>query len=410
MGLELITELNAKGNYINIGIRGLGNVLVENEPVFSTHPLKEKEPEASVIKQKGRRKENIDEREELFNILLERFSKQQVKRIEGAHSLLQITVKRSEMIDFIKQKREEKLWKQIDKKVKPEKLSSIRKEWDKSKQKTTLLKKLAKKHDSLRSLNSVAEWYKKEYHKESFSIVNKIVTGHYTEMVRWKMSHPWSYYSIDDKLIEILEMKKEIDSDLLNQKEISDVTEKKIKFIREKIQKINGRAEIGKEGKEKTLEIILSSTNNFKFERYINSDELLNMKWCLIDIEKPRFDTDKEEVSWVAITYWQNGILKKEIHTTKNAGKEFTEKFFQKKNCKIFLYESENKMVVGVNDSMNSENPDVFSSYNTPYDLIELRETDEGLHVGKDGAEPKKEATTNFFQRLNLKDKLIIDP
>ncbi len=413
MGLELITELNAKGDYINIGVRGFGNIFIENEHTFSTRPLKEKEPEASVIKQKGRKKENIDEREELFLLLRERFSKQQVKRVEGVHRLLQVSAKRSEVIDFIKEIREKKLWERIERDVKPAKLGEIEKEWKKSKQKTTLLKKLAKKHKSLGVLNDISEWYKQNYYKESFSLVNKIVTGHYTEMVRHKMSHPWSYYSIDDKLIGILEMKKEVDAELLKLKpkeKVNETTQKKIGFIKEKLESVGGRAEIGKDGKEKVLDVILSDSKNFEFKKYIRSNDLLNMKWCLIDIEKPRFDTDKEEVSWVAITYWQNGILKKEIHTTKNTGEEFTEKFFSKKNCEIFLYTTENEMVGGVNDSMNHENPEVFSSFNTPYDFIELRETDEGLKIGRKGAQPKKEVTTNFFQRLNLRDKLIIDP
>jgi len=182
--------------------------------------------------------------------------------------------------------------------------------------------------------------------------------------------------------------------------------QRRILKLKEDVQNL-GRVEL--DGDE--VKVILGSEEHLHFNRYLNSQELLDMDWCFIDIEKPRFNTPKEEVSWVAITYTHNGIMRKEIHTSKKTGEDFKEKFDLEAGCEVLdHYENENQLMAGVQASINEANPGVVCAYNTPYDFIELRETEHGFEIGPRRARPKKEVTLRFFERIDLKDKIVIDP
>lgn len=414
---------------IQIGAQKYGNLLIPTDHVYPTTILERAIPEESAKKQKNRRKKpNIDEQEELNKMLLEHFLPSEITQINSPFPLLQIKTRRSKMVSFIKQTREEQLWRWIEEALPAEKIQSIKERWDTAKQKTTLMKKIAKEDPGIRDdMASLRIKYRRDYAKESFSLVNKIIMGRNTAQIRQEYSHPWSYYEIDRRLQEILEIKERIDENfrkLKGQKtrKLPHEISEQIQAIQEKLEKLGGLARTGKDGEDKVLDVILPDLSFFKFIRYLNSDEFINMNWCMTDIEKPRFDTPKEEVSWVATTYCRNrAVRKKEIHTSKDTGAEFTEKFHEKKQCKIHLHASENELMKGVNNSINAEMAETecgaeespnwaLTSYNTPYDWIEMRDTEEGLYLGKRRAAPKKESTTKFFERLKIRGMIIFDP
>ena len=301
----LVTELDKRGDYVNIGLNEYGRILIEHDDMFSTKILENTIPEESARKQKRRTKENIDEQKELIQLLLQDFMESQITKRAKPFRDLQIKTKRSKMINFIKRIREEKFWTMVEKEIPETRILEIRAKWACSEQKINALKQTAKKDRELRvGLTAALAKYRRQYNKDSFSLVNKIVTGHYTEMIRREMSYPWSYYEIDGALVEILNAKKEIDLEFQKltdsgKRKIPADLERKITAVDELLGKIEGggRTEIGKDAGDRVLNIILPDARHLHFKRYLNSEDLLSTKWCLLDIEKPRSDTPKEEVS-----------------------------------------------------------------------------------------------------------------
>ena len=520
------TEIRAKQDYKYFYFQNFGGVYADNIHTFTTEILEDTLPEEALRNRKRKRKPNIDQKQQLKELLLTKFSEEQIIEKEEPFRVLQIKAKPSEISEFIKKQKEKILAEKISKILDEQQKIKLKPLWEKYNRKIESVKQLRKKtrkqekkleqiisaYQNTRNLSyetrtellakeiketldeeqkiilraqwwntpdkiglinklrdqketelSKIDWIIKKYaedaHKASFSHANKIVTGHYTELVRWDHGHPWSYHQItDDRIPEILQKRNEIEEKL---KHLRAEAEQKVdgnikrtisdmnkffdeNFCTSEFNKINKRAFAKKLGSDliarrveiqkqllklkdevkeigriehnpldcsDEIKVVLNSADSIKFQRYFNSEELMQQDFCFIDIEKPRFNTSKEEVSWVAITYVKNNEFKKEIHTSKKVGSDFKQEFFSDNNCRIIDdYIDENELVAGVQESINKRNPRVLCTYNTAYDLIQLRETDQGLEIGKRKSRPKKEVTLNFFERIDVKDKIVIDP
>jgi len=457
----LATEIGAKKDFKHIHFSGLGSIYIDYTHTFSTEILEEALPEEAVWKRK-RRKDNTDEKKTLVEMLLESFEKEQITEREGPFRTVNVRARISDMLEFIQQQREKALQLKIrDSRLEETEKAELRKIWHNYKDKISALKKLSretKNEEAKEELDAIINDYAENKHKAGYTLANKIVTGHYTEMIRWEMSHPWSYYAVSSQAQDALEKSSRIQKELqqiraeaektlgrnakrtitnmnkffekfYSTKEFEKINKRKfaeqlgpdiiakrtevqrqIISLKEQISAI-GRIEHRPADDTDEIKVILDSDRHLEFRRYIDAEEILDSRWCFIDIEKPRFDTEKEEVSWVAITYYENKALKKEIHTSKKTGEEFKQRFLQEKNCKIIdHYQDENWLMAGVQASINAMNPKVLCTYNTPYDLVELDKTEHGIEYGERKSRARKEVTTRFFERINVKDKIIIDP
>ncbi len=458
----LATELGAKGDFKYIRFRGLGSIYADYTPTFSTEILEDKLPEKAVRRRRTR-KENIDEKKKLVELLLEHFSREQITERERPFRTVNVQAKISDMLGFLRHQRAIALQLKIrDSELEEKERAKLREVWHNYKDKIQAVKKLRKTTRSKKAkeaLDSIIQDYGDNKDKASYRIANKIVTGHYTEMIRWEMSHPWSYYQInDDRIPEILKKKEQIEEELravradaekildkdvkrtvtdmnkffekfYSTKEFAKINKRKftqrlgpdiiarrtevqrqIEGLRVQVQDI-GRVKHIPNDPDDEIKIILDSDRHLEFKRYIDSEEILNSRWCFIDIEKPRFDTPKEEVSWVAMTFYEKGVLKKEIHTSKKVGEGFKKQFLGEKGFEIFdYYDDEDGVMAGVEASINAMNPIVLSSYNAPYDFVELDKTEHGLKYGQRRARAKKQVTTRFFERIDISDKIIFDP
>lgn len=138
--------------------------------------------------------------------------------------------------------------------------------------------------------------------------------------------------------------------------------------------------------------------------RMPSGDELLRKKWMFIDIEIPHFRRDSAQISWIGVTYVENGAEKKEIHTIHDTGES------EINGYRIYRYKSEEELIKTLAERVNAENPDFVSAYNHKFDLAKLKESEAGFEIGDEDTEPLYAVTTKFFERLKIKDRLIIDP
>ncbi|MBW3002521.1 hypothetical protein KY338_05175 [Candidatus Woesearchaeota archaeon] len=463
MSIEcLATELGAKKDFKHIHFSRLGSVYIDYTHTFSTEILEEALPEEAVRRRRTR-KENIDEKSTLVEMLLEHFEKEQITEREGPFRTVNVRARISDMLEFLRYQRQRALQVKIrDSELEETEKEKLRDIWHNYKDKINAVKKLRREtrnEKAASELDTIIQEYTDKKDKASYTLANKIVTGHYTEMIRWELSHPWSYYKInDDRIPDILKKKESLEKELRGiradaektlgknaKRTITDMNKFFEKFygtkqftkihkrkfaerlgpdiiarrteaqrqmheLQEQVQEI-GRIEHNPRDAADEIKVILDSDRHFEFQRYVDADEILNSRWCFIDIEKPRFDTPQEEVSWVAIKYYENRVLKKEIHTSKKVGEGFKRKFLEEKGFEIKdHYKDENWLMAGVQASINAMNPKVLCTYNTPYDLVELDKTEHGLEYGKRRTRAKKEVTTRFFERINVNDMIVFDP
>jgi hypothetical protein len=141
-----------------------------------------------------------------------------------------------------------------------------------------------------------------------------------------------------------------------------------------------------------------------KTKRTPSASELLGKKWMFVDIEIPYFRRDKPEITWVGVSYIENGAEKKVIHTVHDIGSEEVNGF------KIVRHKNETELIENLTEEVKRENPDFVSAYNARFDLVKLRESEAGFSVGDEDSDPLFKVTTRFFERMGIKDRIVIDP
>jgi len=192
-------------------------------------------------------------------------------------------------------------------------------------------------------------------------------------------------------------------------KEISDAVfelDEKLKEVGEdcKIRFYDRNERLKNNSKNYGLDMYFDSSELVKFNRKMGADDWRNQKWLFLDIEKPRFDSPEEEVSWVSFVYYDNGGLVKETHTLRGVGVEEVDGY------KIFEYDSVDELVLGLNRSVNRENPFVVSTYKASFDLPELREaSSQNFSVGVGDEHPRYVVSVPFFERMGLRGRVVFD-
>jgi hypothetical protein len=283
----------------------------------------------------------------------------------------------------------------------------------------------------------------------------EFVRGHYTQQARWRLSNPGNYISLDEQTLLALKDGREIQETL-------EAIRRTIAFGREtphatrtfndldalfdsyngaNADEILGRRqeyaslrdlgsevfEMRKKAHDKLLAANSSlkgvrlryfapegkREHDFKIEqgswaylekgRMMTAQELLAKKWLFMDIEIPFFRRANPKITWVGATYCHNGAEIPEIHTVHDLGVDEVDRF------RIHRYKDETELISGLRDSVNTQNPDVVSTYNTRFDLIKLRESAAGFDIGSEQTPPLFKVTTKFFERIGVNDRLVLD-
>ncbi|MBL7051320.1 hypothetical protein ISS04_04150 [Candidatus Woesearchaeota archaeon] len=214
------------------------------------------------------------------------------------------------------------------------------------------------------------------------------------------------------------ELKKELSGNIFTnrvgnfwgvRKEISDSVfelDKKLKEVGDncKIRFYDRNEKLKNNSNNYGLDMYFDSNELVKFSRKMSADDWRNQKWLFLDIEKPRFDSPDEEVSWVSFVYYCGKVLKKETHTLRGVGVEEVDGY------KIFEYDSVDELVLGLNSSVNGENPFVVSAYKASFDLPELREaSSQKFSVGVGDEHPRYVVSVPFFERMGLRGRVVFD-
>ncbi len=299
----------------------------------------------------------------------------------------------------------------------------------------------------------ILQWYgpislKKELPEE-------FIKGNYTKESRWLYSNPGNIISLEERLVEILQNKLKIEKELESIKEniskgkrksnttriwndlddffdnyngknfeeikakskkiisnldkrliekrkkISDLIIKSNKELNDDIKLVYKKTKKNK--REHELRIEKKDFNFLKNARTPNIDEVLNYKWLFMDIEEPLFMNKDSRITWAGIKFVEKGKNISEIYTIHEIGKEKISSY------RIKRFNNEEELISSLTERIKNLNPDIVSTYNTRYDLIRLRESQTGFEIGDKDSNPIYEATLKFFERIGIKDRLVID-
>ena len=142
--------------------------------------------------------------------------------------------------------------------------------------------------------------------------------------------------------------------------------------------------------------------NRLQYVRGRSAAELRSEPMLLLDIEKPLFGTPEEEISWTAVLRYQAGeTSQKSIYTLYNLLQPVNG--YHLKPCP-----DESALVEAVAEHSRTAGATILVVYNAPYDTIQLREAG-NFELGEFNAEPKKVATTPFFERIGVQGLDILD-
>ncbi len=293
----------------------------------------------------------------------------------------------------------------------------------------------------------------KKENPPSYALFKKrFVTGHYTPQLRWHLGIPWGHAEVDKRLLEVLQDKRQREQILhdaityakqtlrtsarAKQRRITKhadyvagnwcglttvlddpgFTEKQQRVederfaLEQRVQALLGKGTVEINPIDKTFDIILPKNEYIKPTASITADELFNSRFYLLDIEKPLFDTPEEEVSWLAGVLIDKGaIVKKTIKTTRDPGIDRLGDWI------IERYKREQDIAAAVEREIttpdNGRTVDIALAYNAPYDIEGTEHAAENdWEVGERDEDPKVEVGIDFFRKVRIPGRLILDP
>lgn len=274
-----------------------------------------------------------------------------------------------------------------------------------------------------------------------------LVKGHFTAPTRWRYSVPWKVADVDDNLVAILEHARSgndalcqtvtrvsrvlANSDYAKKKRIRNFDEyvathwDKVcttlgldreyeivatlkQHLADDVRSSYADATVECNLATRTLDIILSDPSPIRPQRCLTADEILNSKVYVLDIEKPLFSTDAEELSWFqGVLLDQGKAVKKEIKTLRDTGlKTYND-------WAVTQFATPHDIVASatadITNKVNNKTVDVLIAYNAPYDLENTREAGD-FDVGERQSEPKVQVPIPFFRKDVVHGRLVLDP
>ncbi len=135
--------------------------------------------------------------------------------------------------------------------------------------------------------------------------------------------------------------------------------------------------------------------------RMMNYEEIMQQKFCFIDIEIPGYKTpESAEISWIGLYFYKNGEIKRIIITNKKVSSKVIDGYG--------ILES-NNVVKTAETIVNLEDPLFIIPYNANFDLIKPKETEGGFAIGANETNPKKDVTLSFFERIDVRKRIVLD-
>lgn len=283
---------------------------------------------------------------------------------------------------------------------------------------------------------------------------DEFIIGGYTPKARYQLANPGTFVSLEDKVVDALQSKKIIDGKIFELKSRINTARKKsyatrtfnilnnlfenysgnfqqilekaeLNIILKKldvgfIQSMMEISELVAETNKRLDGVSLTYTHDsknrrshfprvemqnydfLKHWRKMTADEFFGMKWLFIDIEIPNFRNENAGITWVGIKIYDNGDVVNEIYTTHSLQEKEIGSY------KIFKSDNPAALIEKLSTKINYINPDVVVSY-TNFDLVELKESEVGFPIGEKETNPLFKVTTPFFERISVKDRLVID-
>jgi hypothetical protein len=264
--------------------------------------------------------------------------------------------------------------------------------------------------------------------KGNFRLPGRFKKG-YMEQARWRYGPPGTKVLLDDLAEEIFGRGERIGS--LYREFLGDVgretagkhrsyatriRNQRWRRIREAIEK--GRADFGGvdagiageiialqndfPGAEvdDDLDIHLRDGSGFDFGYPPSPEEVRGYNWCILDIEKPRFGEDGEEISWVTALYTGTGL--KELHTLRDPPRDEYGGFV------VHRYGSEKELLEGFLGTFGEQDPEIVAAHNAAFDLSNIKKAIVEGHADV-GLNPKKEVWMKFFERMRLDGRQVVD-
>lgn len=283
-------------------------------------------------------------------------------------------------------------------------------------------------------------------------------TGHYTQEARWSFASPGDFIPLDSGLVSLLEerqrLSREIEgfqgqiqtirtrnyasrtfndlNELFSRKNYSSVEEvlsaasqvsslKKLprEFFVKRLELEKQIQELGQtaipqtrvsyskirnkeEERKRKLRVEQQDYSWLASRRAPTSQELLDRTWLLLDSEAPMFMRKDPTTTSIGAALCKNGkMLKQVIFEETQLGLAELEGFQ--------IFDGLGDVVGSFANFCITENPDITSSYNTRYDLIAFRESEAGFPVGEDKTPPVFKATVKAFERIGIKNMLVVD-
>lgn len=282
------------------------------------------------------------------------------------------------------------------------------------------------------------------------------VRGNYTKLARFKLKNPWHYVPLPLKLFGGLEAKQDIENrlyhirdkltstfgpvsgnrnfnkillaltnhdlgeprnleDILGPTQLNSISPELFSDIGDvQKQTILTNDILGTQGKLKPVTKQNKKTGNWlNLEahdwnfltggRMISIEELFRDRMLFLDIEIPLFRSENPAISWVGSGVISPESTKYTIDTIHDLNTRTLADF------NILSHGSEEELVEALSQRIRAIDPAVISAHNSKFDLTKLRESRAGFSVGEDESPPLYKVTTPFFERLGIRDRLVLD-
>jgi hypothetical protein len=286
------------------------------------------------------------------------------------------------------------------------------------------------------------------------ALPKEFVRGNYTKQARFELKSPWHYVSLPPKLKESLLVKREISKELSiirtglaesygpsavsrkfnvlanamrayqgsNEREILQNIESQkagnipngafdsMIELQKKILMTNsildGEGKLSYEFKGNQARGIRLKANDWSFlkeGRMITLEELFKGPLWFFDIEIPSFRGKNPLISWVGSGVIKGKNVDYSIDTIHDLGVESVGDFI------IRSHGNEGNQINSIRRRVHQINPIAISAHNAKFDLSKMRESEAGFPIGEDESQPLYKVTSPFFERLEVRDRLVLD-
>lgn len=190
--------------------------------------------------------------------------------------------------------------------------------------------------------------------------------------------------------------------------EIVSLTKLLVEKEKEFKNEIKGYAKLeyfenGEDHESNKYRLYLNKRSNLKKNRQLTFEEWMNFKYIMIDIETPKFIEGNDEITQVSACLVEDGEIKRKILFNKELVniKEIN-------NHEVYSgYKTQEDLVDAINDWIAEENVDVMMAYNNAFDFTKLKSA--GMKTSKNSQTTKQRVTLPFFKKFYMGDGFCMD-